>query len=84
MHEPHPARLAVEDDFQRNRLTVLFRLVLAIPHFIWFILWSIVATIVAILNWFATLFMGVYPVAFTEVMHASVGDLLKHVAVEKR
>ncbi|HXJ10084.1 MAG TPA: NADH-quinone oxidoreductase subunit M, partial [Burkholderiales bacterium] len=32
----------------------------------------------------ATLFMGVYPVAFTEVMHASVGDLLKHVAVEKR
>jgi NADH-quinone oxidoreductase subunit M len=32
----------------------------------------------------ATLFMGVYPVAFSEVMHASVGDLLKHVAVEKR
>jgi len=32
----------------------------------------------------ATLFMGVYPVAFSEVMHTSVGDLLKHVAVEKR
>jgi len=32
----------------------------------------------------ATLFMGVYPVAFTEVMHTSVGELLKHVAVEKR
>ena len=32
----------------------------------------------------ATLFMGVYPVAFTEVMHTSVGDLLRHVAVDKR
>jgi NADH-quinone oxidoreductase subunit M len=32
----------------------------------------------------ATLFMGIYPVAFTEVMHTSVSDLLKHVAVDKR
>ncbi len=31
----------------------------------------------------AVLAMGVYPVAFTEVMHASVGDLLRHVAVPK-
>jgi NADH-quinone oxidoreductase subunit M len=31
----------------------------------------------------ATLFMGVYPVAFTEVMHASVNDLLRHVALPK-
>jgi NADH-quinone oxidoreductase subunit M len=31
----------------------------------------------------AVLWMGVYPVAFTEIMHASVGDLLKHVAVSK-
>jgi hypothetical protein len=72
MHEPHPARLAVEDDFQRNRLTVLFRLVLAIPHFIWFILWSIGATIVAILNWFATLFMGQPPHAFHRFLCAYI------------
>jgi NADH-quinone oxidoreductase subunit M len=32
----------------------------------------------------ATLFMGIYPVAFTEVMHTSVSDLLQHVAVDKR
>ncbi len=31
----------------------------------------------------ATLFMGVYPKPFTDVMHASVTELLKHVAVSK-
>jgi NADH-quinone oxidoreductase subunit M len=32
----------------------------------------------------AVLGLGVYPKAFTEVMHASVNDLLKHVAAGKR
>ena len=40
---------------ERNRLTVFFRLFLAIPHLIWFVLWSIAVVLVAILNWFATL-----------------------------
>src|SRR5687768_2339350 len=31
----------------------------------------------------AVLFMGVYPLPFTEVMHASVSELLRHVAVSK-
>jgi len=31
----------------------------------------------------AVLFMGVYPLPFTEVMHASVNELLRHVAVSK-
>ena len=31
----------------------------------------------------AVLFMGIYPLPFTEVMHASVNDLLRHVAVPK-
>jgi NADH-quinone oxidoreductase subunit M len=31
----------------------------------------------------ATLWMGVYPQPFTEVMHASVNDLLHHVAISK-
>jgi NADH-quinone oxidoreductase subunit M len=31
----------------------------------------------------AVLFMGVYPLPFTEVMHASVNELLKHVASPK-
>ena len=31
----------------------------------------------------AVLFMGIYPLPFTEVMHASVNELLRHVAVPK-
>jgi Domain of unknown function (DUF4389) len=56
-HE-HPVRLVVEDDLDRNRATVFFRLILAIPHYIWYFLWSIVAFLAAIANWFVTLFAG--------------------------
>jgi NADH-quinone oxidoreductase subunit M len=31
----------------------------------------------------ATLWMGVYPKPFTDVMHVSVTELLKHVAMSK-
>jgi NADH-quinone oxidoreductase subunit M len=31
----------------------------------------------------AVLFMGVYPLPFTEVMHASVNELLRHVGASK-
>jgi NADH-quinone oxidoreductase subunit M len=31
----------------------------------------------------AVLFMGVYPLPFTEVMHGAVSDLLRHVAQPK-
>jgi hypothetical protein len=72
MHEPHPARLVIEDDYRRSRLTVFFRLLLAIPHLIWFFLWSIAVTIVAILNWFATLIMGQPPRAFHRFLCAYV------------
>ncbi len=59
-HE-HPVRLTVEDDLRRNRLTVFFRLLLALPHFIWFFLWTIAALLGSILNWFATLVLGCPP-----------------------
>ena len=57
-HEPHPVRLVVSDDLRRNRLTVFFRLLLAIPHLIWVTLWSIAAIVVAILQWIVTLVSG--------------------------
>ena len=57
----HPIRLIVNDDLQRSRLTVFFRLLLAIPHLIVLALWSIAAYIVAIIGWFATLFAGRLP-----------------------
>ena len=37
----HPIGLVVDDDLRRNRLTVFFRLLLAIPQSIWIWLWSI-------------------------------------------
>jgi hypothetical protein len=57
----HPVRIVVSDDLQRTRLTVFFRLILAIPHFIWLSLWAVIATLAAIVNWFATLFTGRSP-----------------------
>ena len=57
----YPVRLVVTDDLRRTRLTVFFRLLLAIPHFIWLSLWGIAAAVAAILNWFATLFAGRMP-----------------------
>jgi hypothetical protein len=51
-------RLPVEDDLRRSRLTVFFRLLLAIPHFAWLTLWGVVAFFALIVNWFVTLFRG--------------------------
>jgi hypothetical protein len=58
MHDPHPVRLVVEDDYRRNRLTVFFRLILAIPHFIWFFLWTVWVTLTSIVNWVISIFTG--------------------------
>ncbi len=59
--DAHPVTLVVDDNLTRSRLTVLLRLLLAIPHLIWFFLWSIVALLGSILNWFATLILGQPP-----------------------
>lgn len=54
----HPIQMVVEDDLHRSRLTVFFRLLLAIPLIIWFLLWSLFAFLIAIVNWFITLIRG--------------------------
>jgi hypothetical protein len=60
----HPVRLVVEDDLRRNRFTVGFRLLLAIPHIIWVLLWTIAVVVTALLGWIAALFSGRLPAAF--------------------
>ena len=55
---PHPVRIELEDDGRRSRLTVLFRLLLALPHFVWLVLWSIAAILAAIVNWVVALVRG--------------------------
>ena len=36
----HPVRIEVTDPLRRSRLTVFFRLLLAMPHFVWLTLWT--------------------------------------------
>jgi hypothetical protein len=55
---PHPVRLEVDDDGRRSRLTVAFRLLLALPHLVWLALWTIAALLAAIANWFVALVSG--------------------------
>jgi hypothetical protein len=56
-----PVHLIVNDDLQRSRASVFFRLLLAIPHLIWLGLWGIVASVAVVVNWFATLIYGRSP-----------------------
>ena len=57
----HPIRLELEDDLRRSRLTVFFRLLLAIPLFIWLALWTVVVVVAAVLGWFAAIVLGRLP-----------------------
>jgi uncharacterized protein DUF4389 len=52
----HSVRVVVDDDLRRRRVTVLFRLVLAIPHFVWLALFGIAAFTLAFVMWLAVLF----------------------------
>jgi hypothetical protein len=69
----HPIGLIVDDDLKRNRLTVFFRLLLAIPLAIWLGLWSILAGIVVLIAWFAALFTGRVP----DGLHAFLARFLR-------
>jgi hypothetical protein len=51
----HAVALRLEDRLERSRLTVFFRLLLAIPHLIWLALWTVLVLLAAILAWFAAL-----------------------------
>jgi hypothetical protein len=70
----HPIRLTLSDDLKRNRLTVAFRLILAIPHLIWLTLWGIVVYFAVIISWFATLFGGQTPLG----LHNFIAQYLRY------
>ncbi len=57
----HPVRIVVTDDLLRSRLTVFFRLFLAIPHFLWAGLFGSVISILVLIDWFAIVFTGRAP-----------------------
>ena len=47
----HPIRIGVTDDFRRSRFTVLLRLILALPHFLWAAIWSLVILPLIVFEW---------------------------------
>jgi hypothetical protein len=59
--EPLPIRLTVTDDLRRSRLTVAFRLLLALPHLVWLFLWGLAAIVATFVMWLAILFEGRAP-----------------------
>jgi hypothetical protein len=69
---PHPIEVVLTDDLRRTRVTVLFRLILAIPHLVWLVLWSIAMVFAALAGWFATLFGGRLPDALHDFLAAYV------------
>jgi hypothetical protein len=72
--DSHPIGLIVTDDLQRNRLTVFFRLLLAIPHFIVVLLWGVLTELIVLVAWFAALFTGQVP----EGLHNFIASWLRY------
>jgi hypothetical protein len=54
----HPVRFVVTDDLRRSRLTVLLRIVLAIPHLVWATLWGYALVFFVPFQWLWALFAG--------------------------
>jgi hypothetical protein len=67
-----PVAIAAADDGRRSRLTVLFRLPLAVPHLVWLALWSLLSLIAVIVSWTATLALGRTPLPLHRFLSAYV------------
>ena len=64
---PYPAAIDIaEPAGPRDRVTVFFRLILAIPHFIVLIFVMLAWFITTVVAWFAILFTGTYPLGLYE------------------
>jgi hypothetical protein len=71
---PHPIHLIVTDDLRRSRLTVFFRLLLVIPHFIWLALWGIAVWFAVLAAWLIGIFAGHVP----EGLHGFIASYLRY------
>jgi hypothetical protein len=68
----HPVRVAVTDSLARSRLVVFFRLLLAVPHLVWLVLWGVLAAFAALAGWLAALVRGRLPLALHRFLAAYV------------
>ncbi len=72
----HPVRMVVTDDLERWRLTVALRWLLALPHLLVLSFWSLVAALVAVVDWAITLVRGRSP----DALHAWLGRFVRYQA----
>jgi hypothetical protein len=70
----HPVRFVVTDDLRRSRLTVLFRIVLAIPHLVWATLWQYALVFFIPFQWLWALFAG----RLEDDVHAFLGRFVRY------
>jgi hypothetical protein len=73
----HPVTYEADYEEERNRLTTFFRLILAIPWLIVFIVYAIGSLFVTIAAWLALIFVARYPDALRRY---NTGFLRFHVA----
>ena len=71
---PHPVRIVVTDDLQRSRLTVFFRLFLAIPHYLWALLIGTAVSFCVLANWFILLVKGRTP----DGLHSFIAGYIRY------
>jgi len=57
----HPIRVDVADDLERSRLTVFFRLLLAIPHILVVALWGVLIAVLVLVGWVVAVVTGRLP-----------------------
>jgi hypothetical protein len=69
----HPIGLIVTDNLTRSRLTVFFRLLLAIPHLIVLYLWGIVTDVVLVVAWVVALVLGRLPAGLHNFLAGYLG-----------
>ncbi|MBS1870430.1 MAG: DUF4389 domain-containing protein [Actinobacteria bacterium] len=69
-----PVKLVVTDDLQRTRASVCFRIVLAIPHFVWLAIWGIAVFFVVIANGLITLIKGRSP----DAVHQFLSEYVRY------
>lgn len=71
---PHPIHLVVTDDLRRSRLTVFFRILLAVPHFVWLVLWGLAVWFAVLAAWLIGVFSGRVP----EGLHGFIASFLRY------
>jgi hypothetical protein len=75
---PYPAAIDIVDPVgPRDRVTVFFRLILAIPHFIVLVFVLFAWCVTTIVAWFAIVFTGTYPLGLYEFGVGSLRWLMR-------